>query len=86
MGGVRLYDPLPLKVMLPYVPPVVGYLLPALKIMHPGASDACIAGDGEAATFDDVDGAATSVVRRAVARDSDPAVDAGLDRGGRIPA
>ena len=35
VGGVRLYVPLPLNEMLPYVPPVLGYLLPALKIVTP---------------------------------------------------
>ena len=44
--------------MLPYVPPRREYLLPALKIVTPGAGDAGVARDREAAPLDDVGAAA----------------------------
>ena len=51
---------------------------------HPRAADAGVAGDGEAASFDDVGAAVHG--ERGVSRDADLAVDAGLDRRGRIAA
>ncbi len=61
-----------------------GIVAAGVEDRHPGAGDARVAGDRETPSLDDVEAAIQR--ERAVSRNADLAVNAGLDRRGRVPA
>ena len=84
VGGVRLYEPLPLRRDAAVGAARRGILAAGVDDHHAGAADAGVARDREAAALDDVGAAVQG--QPGVSRDADLAVDARLDRRGRIAA